>query len=353
MHRCSPESKVRGDNSGGPHASMGVEKDLFQVQTGREDMSSTGGKNGCFGEGLDCCFQRDVFGGSGRRACLEVTGDSKGASGPMGESPVEWQKDKRGTGPAVEVRGGLGRTHLSGPSLLRVGGRMGVDSPLGLLVGDDRAAATVPLEWFKPMSAWISGTDEAFQAEATRYSSIPSPLVSQGVRGFSSSISCRKRAANGFRRRGCGSATEMVGVDADISPLNMVLADGSVEAASSGEEMVLVLVGETSLDESNPLRQPVVGAESDGEWKSSCLAQFSDFMGIPTTGCEEEILTMLKKWIMRKDQKNQRFGAKRIKVESSKFVRELKRLECSINFKSLRHGRALFRESGGSVSKGK
>ena len=226
---------------------------------------------------------------------MEVTGDSKGASGPMGESPVEWQKDKRGTGPAVEVRGGLGRAHLSGPSLLRVGGRMGVDSLLGLLTGDDRAAATVPLEWFKPMSAWISGTDEAFQAEATRYSSIPSPLVSQGVRAFSSSssiscwkkavngswgvqafsfssISCRKRAANGSRRRGCVSATEMVGVDADISPLNMVLADGSVEAASSGEEMALVLVGETSLDESNPLRQPVVGAESDGEWKSSCLA---------------------------------------------------------------------------------
>ena len=145
----------------------------------------------------------------------------------------------------------------------------------------------------------------------------------------------------------------MVGVDADISPLNMVLVDGSVEAASSVEEMALVLVGETSLNESNPLRQPMVGAESDGEWKSSCLAQFSDFLGMPTTGCEEEILTMLKKWIMRKDQKNRRSGAKRVKVESSKFVRELKRLECSINFKSLGHGRALFRESGGSVSKGK
>ncbi|RVX02494.1 hypothetical protein CK203_031207 [Vitis vinifera] len=94
----------------------------------------------------------------------------------------------------------------------------------------------------------------------------------------------------------------------------------------------------------------MVGAESDGEWKSSCLAQFSDFLGMPTTGCEEEILTMLKKWIMRKDQKNRRSGAKRVKVESSKFVRELKRLECSINFKSSGHGRALFQESGGSVS---
>ena len=74
---------------------------------------------------------------------------------------------------------------------------------------------------------------------------------------------------------------------------------------------------------------------------------------MPTMGCEEEILTMLKKWIMRKDLKNQRSGAKRVKVESSKSVRELKRLECSINFKSLGRGRALFRESGGSVSEGK
>ena len=130
-----------------------------------------------------------------------------------------------------------------------------MDSPLGLLAGDNRAAATIPLEWFKSTSAWISGTDEALQAEATRYSSIPFPLVSQGVWGFSSSsISCWKRAANGFQSRGWGSATEMVEVDAGISPLNMVLVDGSVEAASSREERALVVIGETSLDESNSLR---------------------------------------------------------------------------------------------------
>ena len=305
-----------------------------------------------------------------------MTGDFKGESGPVGEGPEERQKDKRGTGPVFEERGGLGRAHFRGPSLLSVGGSMGVENPLGLLAGDDHAAATVPVEWFKPPTAWNTGTDEVLQAEATRYSSSPSPLVSQGVRAFSSSssiscwkkavngswgvqafsfssISCRKRAANGSRRRGCVSATEMVGVDGDISSLNMVLVDGRDEAACSGEEMAMVLVSEASLDESNPLRQPVGGVESVEEWKSSCLAQFSDFLGMPTTGCEEEILTMLKKWIMRKDQKNRKSWAKRVKVETSKFVRELKRLECSINFKSSGHGRALFRESGGSVSKAK
>ena len=94
----SPESKVRGDDGGGSHASMGVEKDLFLLQTGRGDVSNSRGKSGCFGEGLDCCFQKavaggDDFGGGGRRVCLEDIGDSKGASGPVGESPVELQKD--------------------------------------------------------------------------------------------------------------------------------------------------------------------------------------------------------------------------------------------------------------------
>ena len=54
-----------------------------------------------------------------------VTGDSKGASGPVGESPVELQKDNRGSGPTVEDRGGLGRAQLRGPSLLGVEGRIG------------------------------------------------------------------------------------------------------------------------------------------------------------------------------------------------------------------------------------
>ena len=99
----SPESKVRGDDGGDPRASKGVEKDLGQEQTGREDVSSSGGKSGCLGEGLDCHLHKvvaggDVFGGGGRRACLETTGDSKGVSRSVGESPVERQQDKRGAG---------------------------------------------------------------------------------------------------------------------------------------------------------------------------------------------------------------------------------------------------------------
>ena len=85
----------------------------------------------------------------------------------------------------------------------------------------------------------------------------------------------------------------------------------------------------------NLMRRLECGSESAEEWKSCCLAQFSDFLGMSTTSFEKEILALLKKWKLRKEQKDQWSRSKRIKVESSRFERELGRLECSINFKSL------------------
>lgn len=172
-------------------------------------MSNCGGKSGSFGESLDYCVQKVVAGGEdfggggrrspvGRRVYLEDIVGSRGVSGPMGEGLAVLQKAQGVNGLAVGERGGLGRAQLCGPSLLREEGSVGVDSPLGLLVGDNRAVETISVEWFESPSAWILGTDEALQAEATRYSSHPFPLVFQGARGFSSSSpSCRKRAAKG------------------------------------------------------------------------------------------------------------------------------------------------------------
>lgn len=74
---------------------------------------------------------------------------------------------------------------------------------------------------------------------------------------------------------------------------------------------------------------------------------------MPTIGFEEGILALLSKWITRKEQKNRWSGAKRVKVEFSRFKRELRRLERSVNFKSSRCGRALSLGNGGSVSEGK
>ena len=57
-------------------------------------------------------------------------------------------------------------------------------NPLGLLVGGDRATETVPTELIESPSTWILGTDEALQAEATRYSSHSFPLVLREGTGF-------------------------------------------------------------------------------------------------------------------------------------------------------------------------
>lgn len=90
-------------------------------------------------------------------------------------------------GLVVGERDGLGLAQLRVPSLLREKGSVGLVSPLGLLVVGDRAAMIVPMEWIKSLSAWISGTDKALQAKATKYFSHIFPLVFRGVRGVSSS----------------------------------------------------------------------------------------------------------------------------------------------------------------------
>ena len=164
----------------------------------------------------------------------------------------------------------------------------------------------------------------------------------RGARGFSSSFpSHQKRVAKRDCSRVCGLGIEVVEADVSIRPLSVVLADKSVATTPSREERALVVVGETSPKEINFMRWLECATELTKEWKSSCLTQFSDFLGMPTMGFEEEILALLKKWIMRKKQKNRWSGVKKVKVESSRSKRELRRLDYFVNFKSAGSGRAL------------
>ena len=99
----SPKLKVRDDDDGGSHAGIGVEKEIFMLQSGREGVLNFGGKSGRFGESLDCCVQKVIVGGEdfgdggrgssvGRRNCLEEIVGSEGESGPMWEGPSLLQK---------------------------------------------------------------------------------------------------------------------------------------------------------------------------------------------------------------------------------------------------------------------
>ena len=67
--------------------------------------------------------------------------------------------------------------------------------------------------------------------------------------------------------------------------------------------------------------------EQEGKWEESGLAKFSQFLGFHTEGLEKEILNFLTKIRKRREK----IHSKEL-LEKSKFERELKRLECSINY---------------------
>ena len=68
-------------------------------------------------------------------------------------------------------------------------------------------------------------------------------------------------------------------------------------------------------------------SEKEINWEESSLAKFSKFLGFPTEGLEKEILGFLIKIRKRRE----RIHSKAM-LEKLKFERELKRLECSINY---------------------
>ena len=69
--------------------------------------------------------------------------------------------------------------------------------------------------------------------------------------------------------------------------------------------------------------------EKEDRWEESDLAKFSLFLGFSTEGLEKEILDFLIKIRKRRE----RIHGK-VLLEKSKFERELKRLECSVNYEN-------------------
>ncbi|KAL6332363.1 hypothetical protein AAG906_004933 [Vitis piasezkii] len=76
-------------------------------------------------------------------------------------------------------------------------------------------------------------------------------------------------------------------------------------------------------------------------WEDSCLAKFSNLLGFPTIGFEEEIFNLLQK-IKSKREK----GKKKVCSATTMFDREIKRLECSINYNKGKKESGLDRRGG-------
>ena len=70
-----------------------------------------------------------------------------------------------------------------------------------------------------------------------------------------------------------------------------------------------------------------VRTEKEDIWEERSLAKFSHFLGFSTEGLEKEILNFLVKIRKRREK----IHSKEL-MEKSKFERELKRLECSVNY---------------------
>ena len=69
-------------------------------------------------------------------------------------------------------------------------------------------------------------------------------------------------------------------------------------------------------------------------WEDNCLIKFSEFLGVPTMGFENEILELMRKMVPHQP-KEQRKG----NMTESKRERELRKLECTINYNEKGHNR--------------
>ena len=171
---------------------------------------------------------------------------------------------------------------------------------------------------------------EAHQSNAncSRYETIPSenspsPCIS---------IFGRPLLSGGSSGLGVFHANNASG---DMEPLRVVSADGR----EWGEVTVRALLEEDQEVVSNGhlnKKLPCTLLECLGykNWEDSCLIKFSEFLRVPTMGFEKEILELMRKMVSQQP-KEQRKG----NMTESKRERELRKLECTINYNEKGHNK--------------
>ena len=111
-----------------------------------------------------------------------------------------------------------------------------------------------------------------------------------------------------------------------LSPLRVCPVEGRVGYKVVGDSFLL----EEGRDER---------VEKEGEdeevWRYSCLARFYQCLGMPSEGCESEILKLLNRMRERRDRSERVNGKKRKGQRPLRFDRELKKLEWLVNYGGL------------------
>ena len=114
----------------------------------------------------------------------------------------------------------------------------------------------------------------------------------------------------------------------DLEPLRMVLADGIEWGEKTSEDFMDTII-ETEGCGDRKEEGPKTPTECLGydNWENNCLIKFSEFLGIPTVGYDVEILELLRKMVSQQPG-NKRKGH----PNESRSERELRKLECTINY---------------------
>ena len=188
-----------------------------------------------------------------------------------------------------------------------------------------------------PSPAGSPNTDGALMEEAQRYGNLSSlggllvPVASASSLIFSSRTPLGYYDFSGVgwevaQRDSQGCSGNGVEVMEQGAVANWELMEASNGSNGEGGEELRLIRTETQGDK---------GWE-EVEWEDSELARFSKFLGFSTKGLEKDILEFLVKIRKRREKVHSK-----ILLDKSKFERELKRLECSINYergKKLRNG---------------
>lgn len=188
-------------------------------------------------------------------------------------------------------------------------------------------------------SGLLKGSGFSVEAQVTKQWRCNS-AVGKGKELLPASVSVCSRVAftdeslvaEANRFSGSSSLSPLGSLDSECRLLKMLLQDvnllefsGSAANGTSGKELVVMT------EELEP------GCNSVGEDLVSLpskLLNFSNYLEMPVAGCEKEISSLLRKLESKKGHGVKVSGGKRILPSSSHFEREIRMLECSVNYKS-------------------
>ena len=125
-----------------------------------------------------------------------------------------------------------------------------------------------------------------------------------------------------------------------VLPLEMIAAN-EIKEGSSQEGLLVEYRQEEGIVEATPL-----AVEGYEKWEDSMLVKFSEFLGFTTEGFESQIIELMRQMV-----KTQNKGPRPGQTPISRCERELKKLECTLNYGGQRSGKSANRDRGNLLLK--